>query len=75
MGGTTQFRVPKNVLGGGNVKPLPHTAPFIIPVEEFNPNIEGTISFSQFLLSSPLFGSEIQCSRDNSSGREIVMEQ
>jgi hypothetical protein len=69
-----QFRGSENIASREREKPLPHTAPFNIPIDNYDPIPKPFIPLAQFLLSSPLSGTEIQCSRDDSPGREIVMK-
>jgi hypothetical protein len=45
-----------------------------IPPEENNSLPHPSDTFSQFLISSPLFGAELRCIRDSSSGREVQLE-
>jgi len=79
-----QFLNPEKNKGGENDKPVSQTAQLVMrvgnravvvmPVEEYHRITHPFNSFSQFLLASPLFGSELRLSRDTSSGREVTLE-
>jgi hypothetical protein len=45
-----------------------------MPAEEIHRSQHSSDTFSHFLISSPLFGAELRCVRDSSSGREVQLE-
>lgn len=84
MNDPKKFQNLEGTSSGESKKPISETAQLgmrggnkvamVMPIEETHRITHPFIAFSQFLLSSPLFGSELQCSRDTSSGREIEIE-
>ncbi len=76
-----QLTNPDGQNSGENRQPLSQTAQMVMRVgdkavvvmdmDEYKRITHPFSAFSQFLLASPLLGTELTFSRDNSSGREI----